>query len=93
MEAQRLLETEGHGAPSESSDEKEECEIGSGNSDIWEDSNCMELLQTRVLPATVDPMESKRVKKKVLNYHWQGQALYFRNRLVPRPEDRLGLVV
>jgi hypothetical protein len=53
----------------------------------------MELLQTRVLPATVDPMESKRVKKKVLNYHWQGQALYFRNRLVPRPEDRLGLVV
>ncbi len=93
LEAQRLLETEGHGAPSESSDEKEECEIGSGNSDIWEDSNCMELLQTRVLPATVDPMESKRVKKKVLNYHWQGQALYFRNRLVPRPEDRLGLVV
>ncbi len=63
-----MLETEGHGAPSESSDEKEECETGSGNSDIWEDSNCMELLQTRVLLATVDPLESKRIKKRVLNY-------------------------
>ncbi|CAK9256855.1 unnamed protein product [Sphagnum jensenii] len=90
---QRLLETEGHGAPSESSDEKEECETGSGNSDIWEYSSCMELLQTRVLPVTVDPLESKRVRKRVLNYHWQGQALYFRNRLVRKPEDRLGLVV
>jgi hypothetical protein len=59
LEAQRLLEIEGHGAPSESSDEKEECETGSGNSDIWEDSNCMELLRTKVLLVTVDPLESK----------------------------------
>ncbi len=93
MEAQRLLETKGHDAPSKSGDEKEECETGSGNSDIWEDSNCMELLQTGVLPVAVDPLESKRARKRVLNYHWQGQSLYFRNRLVPRPEDRLGLVV
>jgi hypothetical protein len=93
LEVQRLVETEGHGAPFESSDEKEECEIGSRNSDIWEDSSCMELLQTRVLPVTIDPLESKRVRKRVLNYHWQGQSLYFRNRLVPKPGDRLGLVV
>jgi hypothetical protein len=69
LEAQRLLETEEHGVPSESSDEKEECDMGAGNSDIWEDSSCMELLQTRVLPITIDPLESKRVRKRVLNYH------------------------
>jgi hypothetical protein len=34
LAAQRLLETEGYDAPSESCDEKEECEIGSKNSDI-----------------------------------------------------------
>ncbi len=93
LEAQRLLETEEHGVPSESSDEKEECDMGAGNNDIWEDSSCMELLQTRVLPVTIDPLESKRVRKRVLNYHWQGQSLYFRNQLVPKPGDRLGLVV
>jgi hypothetical protein len=50
---------EGHDVPSESGDEKEECETGSRNSDIWEDGSCMELLQTGVLPVTVDPLESK----------------------------------
>ncbi len=50
LAAQRLLETEGHDAPSESCDEKEECEAGSRNSDLWEDSNCMKLLQIGVLP-------------------------------------------
>jgi hypothetical protein len=66
------LETEGHDAPFESCDEKEECEIGSRNSDIWEDSSCMELLQIGVLPVTVDLLESKWARKRMLNYHWQG---------------------
>jgi hypothetical protein len=72
LEVQRLLETEGRDVPSESGDEKEECETGSGNSDIWEDNSCMELLQTGVLPVAVDPLESKRARKRVFNYHWQG---------------------
>ncbi len=29
----------------------------------------------------------------MLNYHWQGQSLYFKRLLVPRPADRMGLVV
>jgi hypothetical protein len=93
LEAQRLLEAEGQGAPSGSGDEREEYETGSRNSDIWEDSNCMELLQTGALPVSIDPIESKRARKRILNYHWQGQSLYFRDRLVPEPKDRLELVV
>jgi hypothetical protein len=93
LEAQRLLEAEGQGAPSGTRDEREECEAGSRNSDIWEDSNCMELLQTGTLPVSIDPMESKRARKRILNYRWQGQSLYFRDRLVPEPKDRLELVV
>ncbi len=29
----------------------------------------------------------------MLNYHWQGQSLYFKGLLVPKPADRMGLVV
>jgi hypothetical protein len=69
LEAQRLLEAEGQGAPSRSGDEREECEVGSRNSDIWEDSNCMELLQTGTLPISIDPIEFKRAWKRILNYN------------------------
>jgi hypothetical protein len=46
-----------------------------------------------MLPNTVDPVEAKRARKRVLNYHWQDQSLYFKGLLVLRPEDRMGLVV
>ncbi len=54
---------------------------------------CMDLLQGGMLPAIVDPVESKRARKRILNYHWQGQSLYFKGLLVQRLEDRIGLVV
>jgi hypothetical protein len=50
--------------------EEEECGADSKSSDIWEDVNFMELLQGGVLPATVDPLGSKRARKRILNYHW-----------------------
>jgi hypothetical protein len=67
--AQRLLEVGEHDFQSEDLDEEEECEADSRGSDIWEDVNCLELLQGRVLPATVDHLESKRSRKRMLNYH------------------------
>ncbi len=82
-----------HDFQSEGLDEEEECEADSRGSDIWEDANCLELLQGRVLPANVNHLESKRAKKRMINYHWQGQSLYFKGLLVPRPTDRMGLVV
>jgi hypothetical protein len=74
-------------------EEEEECRTDSKGSDIWEDVSCMELLQGGLLPANVDPLESKRARKRILNYHWQGQSMYFKGLLVPKPEDRMGLVV
>jgi hypothetical protein len=50
-------------------DEEEECGAGSRGSDIWEDVSCIELLKGGMLPATVDPLESKRARKRMLNYH------------------------
>jgi hypothetical protein len=87
------LETSEHDPQSEDLGEEEEGEADSRSYDIWEDVNCLELLQGRILPDTVDHLESKRARKRVLNYHWQGQSLYFKGLLVPRPADRMGLVV
>jgi hypothetical protein len=75
LEAQRLLEAGEHDFQSADLEE-EECGADSRSSDIWEDVSCMELLQGGALPATVDPLESKRARKRILNYHWQGQSLY-----------------
>ncbi|CAN5973454.1 unnamed protein product [Sphagnum jensenii] len=93
LAAQRLLEEGEQNSQSADLEEEEECRTDSKGSDIWEDVSCMELLQGGLLPANVDPLESKRARKRILNYHWQGQSLYFRGLLVPKPEDRMGLVV
>jgi hypothetical protein len=60
---------------------------------IWEDVPCLDLLQKGMLPDTVDYVETKRARKRVLNYHWEDQSLYFKGLLVPRPEDRMELVI
>jgi hypothetical protein len=70
LAAQRLLESGEHDSQSADLDEEEECGANSRRSDIWEDVNCMKLLQGGMLPATVDPLESKRARKRILNYHW-----------------------
>jgi hypothetical protein len=70
LAAQRLLESGEHDSQSADLDEEEECGADSRSSDIWEDVSCMELLQGGMLPATIDPLELKRVRKRILNYHW-----------------------
>ncbi len=93
LAAQRLFESGEHDLNSIDPDEGDEWGSDSRNNDIWEDATCMDLLQGGMLPATVDPVESKRVRKKILNYHWQEQSLYFKGLFVPRLEDCIGLVV
>jgi len=45
-----------------------------------------------VLPDSVDLEESKRARKRVSNYCWKEQKLYFKGLLVPKPEERISLV-
>jgi len=56
LAVQRLLETGEHDLQFADID-REECEAGSRGYDIWEDDNCMELLQGGTLPVTIDPLE------------------------------------
>jgi hypothetical protein len=41
----------------------------------------------------VDLEECKRTRKRILNYHWQDQRLYFKGLFVPRLKDRMGLII
>jgi hypothetical protein len=49
-------------------------------------------LKDGVLPDIVEREESKRARKRVINYCWKEQKLYFKGLLVPRPEERRALV-
>jgi len=91
--AQQLFESGEHDLVPTGSDEEDEWGAGTRHQDIWEDVTCLDLMQGGMLLDTVDPVEVKRARKRVLNYHWQDQSLYFKGLLVPRLEDRMGLVV
>ncbi len=69
LAAQWFFESGEHDLNSVDPDEEDECGADSRNNDIWEDVTCMDLLQGGMLPATVDLVESKRARKRILNYH------------------------
>jgi len=46
-----------------------------------------------MLPNTIDLEEGKRARKRTNNYCWKEQRLYFKELYVPKPEERIPLVV
>jgi len=93
LAARKLFESGEHDLISTGSDEEDKYGTNTRNNDIWKDVTCMNLLQEGILPDTVDPMESKKARKRILNYHWQDQSFYFKGLFMPKSEDRMGLVV
>jgi hypothetical protein len=74
-------------------DEEETCGMDTKNIEIWKDITCMGLLKEGILPDTVDLEESTRVRKKIINYHWQDQRLYFKGLFVPKAEERMAFII
>jgi hypothetical protein len=74
------------------SDEEDECEVRAGCMDIWQDMDCLTLLKEGVLADAGNLEENRRIRRKVSNYCWKEQKLFFKNLVVPRPEERLPLV-
>jgi hypothetical protein len=60
--------------------------------DIWQDMDCLTLLKEGVLADTGNLEENRRIRRRVSNYFWKEQKLFFKNLVVPRPEERLPLV-
>jgi hypothetical protein len=74
------------------SDDEDECEVRVGCMDIWQDMDCLTLLKEGVLADTGNLEENRRIRRRVSNYFWKEQKLFFKNLVVPRPEERLPLV-
>jgi hypothetical protein len=72
--------------------EEETWEMDTRNIDIWKDATCLGLLKGGILPDTIDHEESKRVRKRITNYCWKEERLYFKGLYVPKPEERMRLV-
>jgi hypothetical protein len=50
-------------------------------------------LHEGTLPNTIDFEECKRARKRIMNYHWHDQRLYFKGLFVPKPEEKMGLII
>jgi hypothetical protein len=72
---------------------EEDCGMGMECNDIWDDTTCLVLLKEGMLPDTCDLEEGKRARKRASNYCWREQRLYFKGLYVPKPEERIPLVV
>ncbi|CAK9225328.1 unnamed protein product [Sphagnum troendelagicum] len=61
--------------------------------DIWQDTNCLALLEEGILLELIELEESKRPRKRAASYCSKEQKLFFKNLYVPRPEERRSLVL
>jgi hypothetical protein len=92
LAAQELSEFGEHELGHIESGEEETCEMDTRSIDIWKDATCLRLLKEGILPNAVDFEESKRARKRITNYCWKEEGLYFKGLYVPKPEERVRLV-
>jgi hypothetical protein len=59
---------------------------------IWKDETYMILLFGGTLDQVPDDVEVYQAKKRLLNYHWREYTLFFKNLVVPKPEEKQLLV-
>jgi hypothetical protein len=91
--AQELFEFDEHDLIHTYFDVEEKCWTNTRDNDIWKDVTCMKLLHEGTLLNIVDLEECKRSRKRILNYHWQDERVYFKGLFVPKPKDRMGLII
>lgn len=60
--------------------------------DIWKDETCMKLLNQGILLKAMNATEAKRAKKRIINYYWHDQRLYFKDLCVPKLEEKKLLI-
>ncbi|CAN5950575.1 unnamed protein product [Sphagnum jensenii] len=91
--AQQLSEIRGHEVNPTVSGDEDKCGVEMKSFDIWQDTNCLALLKEGMLPDVIDLEEGKRAKKRVGNYCWKEQKLFFKDLYVPKPKERRPLVL
>jgi hypothetical protein len=93
LAAQELAKSGDHELSPTIFNDEEDHEVDARYIDIWKDAVSLGLLKEGILPDTVDLEESKRARKRVSNYCWKEQKLYFKGLFVPKAEERTSLVI
>ncbi len=93
MAAQELSELGDCEVNPTGSGEEDDCGVETKGTDIWKDATGLALLREGMLPDTIDLEEGKRARKRANNYYWKEQRLYFKELYVPKPKERIPLVV
>jgi hypothetical protein len=70
LATQELLKFDDHDLAHINSNEEGKCWTNIKDIDFWKYIICMKLLNEGILPDIIDLEENKRVKKKIINYHW-----------------------
>jgi hypothetical protein len=75
------------------SEEDNEIEEIEKQMDIWKDETCMVLLSGGIMDQVLDDViEVDRAKRRLLNCHWREDTLFYKNLIVPKPEEREALI-
>jgi hypothetical protein len=93
LAAQELFELGDHEIDPTRSGEEDDCRVETKGTDIWKDATYLALLREGMLLDTIDLEEGKRARKRENNYYWKEQRLHFKELYVPKPEERIPLVV
>jgi hypothetical protein len=93
LAAQELSEFGDHEVDPIGSGKEEDRGVETKGIDIWRDATCLALLKEGMLLDTIDFEEGKRARKRANNYCWKEHRLYFNELYVPKPEERIPLVV
>jgi hypothetical protein len=93
LAAQELSEFGDHDLGHTESDEEETREMDTRSIDIWNEATYLGLLKEGILPNIVDLEESRKARKRITNYCWKEQRLYFKGLYVLKPKERMALVI
>jgi len=93
LAAQELFKLGNHEVDPTGSGKEEDRGVETKGTNIWRDVTCLTLLKEGMLLDAIDLEEGKRARKRVNNYYWKEQRLYFKELYVPKPEERIPLVV
>jgi hypothetical protein len=69
LAVQELFEFGDHDLGHTDSNEEEKCWMDTKDIDIWKNATCMELLREGIFLDVVEFEDSKRTRKRIMNYH------------------------
>ncbi len=92
-EVQEMVDAKMNSIDVNNSEEDNGVEETKKQMDIWKDETCIVLLFGGTLDQVLDDVvEIDQAKKRLLNYHWREDTLFFKDLVVPKPKERHVLV-